>query len=116
MLLTVQQRLQMIGDTIRKVTAQQAAEERKAVDGVVIDVREPAECEADPVADSVAIPRGLLEMKALEMFPDPATPIYIHCASGARAQLAAEQLTKMGYNNVTAITCKLPDVKTALAK
>ena len=31
--------------------------------------------------------------------------IYLHCASGGRAALAAEQLQRIGYKNVKAISC-----------
>lgn len=113
MLLTVQQRLQQLNPKVRKLSAEDACKECKQNSAVVLDVREPSEREASSVDASVLIPRGVLEMKALEKFPDASTPIYIHCASGARAQLAAEQLVNMGYENVTAITCKLADVKSA---
>ncbi|MGB2708812.1 MAG: rhodanese-like domain-containing protein, partial [Pseudoalteromonas nigrifaciens] len=37
-------------------------------------------------------------------------PIYLHCASAARATLGAEALTRVGYENVTVITCKAEKV------
>ena len=42
-------------------------------------------------------------MMAPQHFPDPATPLYLHCASGGRARPSAEQLNRIGYTNVTAI-------------
>jgi rhodanese-related sulfurtransferase len=50
-------------------------------------------------------------MKMLELEKDAAKPIYLHCASGARAKLSAEQLIKMGYENVSVITCSLATIK-----
>ena len=41
----------------------------------------------------------------MEIEKDAARPIYLHCASGARATLGAEALTRVGYENVTVITC-----------
>ncbi|WP_407080220.1 rhodanese-like domain-containing protein [Alteromonas aquimaris] len=105
----MQQRLQSISPLVRKVTAQEAAKECAQNKGTVLDVREPAECETSPVKASINIPRGVLEMKIIEKFKDPNHPFYIHCASGVRAQLAAEQLIHMGYTTVSAITC---DIKT----
>ncbi len=93
---------------IRCATAQQAAQEIAQNGGLVVDVREPSEVECHPVDAAVNIPRGIIEMKMLERVSDPHEPIYLHCASGVRAQLAAEQLIKVGYENVTVITCPVP--------
>ena len=41
----------------------------------------------------------------MEIEKDAARPIYVHCASGTRATLGAEALTRVGYENVTVITC-----------
>ncbi len=116
MLLSVKQRLERIPYPIRTVTAEEASAEVKQNGGTVLDVREAAEREQSPVAGSMHIPRGVLEMQAVEKFKDATVPLYIHCASGARAQLAAEQLIAMGYENVTAITCELKKVQEALGK
>ena len=61
-------------------------------------------------AKSYNIPRGVLEMKITEVCPDANAPIYLHCASGGRARLAAEQLLRMGYLRVAAISCNIDDV------
>ncbi|GGW89886.1 rhodanese-like domain-containing protein [Alteromonas halophila] len=114
MLLTISQRLERIPYPIRTVTAEEANTECQQNGGDIIDVREAAERENDPIDGSIHIPRGVLEMQALEKFKQAEQPLYIHCASGARAQLAAEQLIAMGYQNVSAISCALPAVKDAL--
>tara|TARA_R110002049_G_scaffold297446_1_gene486399 strand:+ start:412 stop:762 length:351 start_codon:yes stop_codon:yes gene_type:complete len=90
-----------------------AAEARKEITknhGLFIDVREPAEVAESPAPGSINIPRGIIEMRILEQHPDPNVPIYIHCATGARASLAAEQLSRLGYKQVTCITCGLEGV------
>ena len=71
---------------------------------LVVDAREPPETAQRPVAGSTNIPRGVLEMKITELTQDPSAPICIHCASGARAVLAAEQLMRIGFTNVKAIS------------
>jgi len=58
-----------------------------------VDVREPSEVTQRPINCSTNIPRGLLEMKITELTQDLSTPICVHCASGDRAALAAEQLS-----------------------
>jgi phage shock protein E len=52
----------------------------------------------------------LLEMKMLQLHPDENLAIFIHCATGARATFAAEQLIRVGYKNVWVVTCMLDDV------
>ncbi len=54
-------------------------------------------------------------MKMLEQVKEAATPIYLHCASGMRAKLAAEQLINIGYENVSVITCSITDINQATA-
>lgn len=75
---------------------------------LVLDVREPAELNADGAIEGVVhIPRGLIEAQA-----DPETGkgndaltakrngggrVHVLCASGARAALSADSLRQMGY-------------------
>ncbi len=77
---------------------------------VVVDVRELQEATQRPVAGSINIPRGVLEMKITEHTQTPSTPICVHCASGARATLAAEQLMRLGFTNVRAINSGIDDI------
>jgi len=96
--------------TVSCIDAKTAINECKNNNGVLIDVREPDEFSKGAVDISLNIPRGILEMKVLALYPEPTQMIYIYCASGARATLATEQLNRLGYENVKAITCKLADV------
>lgn len=115
MLKTVPELLAAIEPPVRKISAQEAAAECANNGGIVIDVREPAEHMSSPAPGAINIPRGVLEMKVLELFKDADKPIYLHCASSARAQLAAAQLAKLGYTNVSVMTCSVPDIQQALA-
>lgn len=110
MLIDIKTRLENIGVNLRTVTAEQAFNELENNGGTLIDVREAAEANEQPVRSALHIPRGVLEMKALEQFKDASTPLYIHCASGVRAKLAAEQLTKLGYENISVVTCSVPTI------
>lgn len=77
--------------------------------GAILDVREPGELSENGEIDgALHIPRGLLEPSAdadskpnkkLLEFKASETPIYVLCASGARALLAAKTLSEMGYNS-----------------
>lgn len=108
MLSTIPDIVAQIKPNTRIITAELASKEMTDNKGMLVDVREPAEREQIVAAGSINIPRGLLEMKMLELEKDPLRPIYLHCASGVRAIFAAEQLTRVGYENVTVISCPMP--------
>ena len=91
--------------------AKTAMQELQQTVGTIIDVREPMELEASPAPQSINIPRGVLEMKVLDLIPEAEHPIYLHCATGARATLAAEQLKRLGYTRVTVITCPVEIIR-----
>jgi len=100
--------------SLNAITAADAAKKCKQENGIVIDVREPAEFAENAASNTVNIPRGLLEMKMLQMYPDENLAIFVHCATGARATFAAEQLKRVGYKNVWVITCVLDDIFSTL--
>ncbi|MEP1446858.1 MAG: rhodanese-like domain-containing protein [Paraglaciecola sp.] len=110
MLKTLPSLLQQASQNVQLVTAKQAALEMSKNHGLLIDVREPAEHAASPAVGAINIPRGVLEMKMLEIEKQPERPIYLHCASSLRAVLAAEQLARVGYSDVSVITCKMDEV------
>ncbi|KXI27832.1 rhodanese-like domain-containing protein [Paraglaciecola hydrolytica] len=111
MLLAVGDLIAQVKQNIRCIDAQTAATEREQNKGLLIDVREPAEHLITPAIGAINIPRGLLEMKMMELEKDPTRPIYLHCATSARAALGAEQLKRVGYENVTVITCKIDEIQ-----
>lgn len=115
MLLTVAELISQVKNQIRCIDAATAASERALNKGLLIDVREPAEHSAKPAFGAINIPRGLLEMKMLELEKDPGRAIYLHCASSARAALGAEQLKRVGYENVSVITCNMDEIQRSCA-
>src|SRR5829696_3774218 len=80
--------------------AEAAVRDRGAV---VLDVREPDEHSQGAIAGAVHIPRGQLESNIESRVPDHATPIVVHCASGARSAFAAKTLTELGYTDVVSM-------------
>ncbi|GHF01560.1 hypothetical protein GCM10011501_33850 [Thalassotalea profundi] len=71
---------------------------------LIIDVREAGEVQTSAIKNSISIPRGVLEIHVTSKCNDVNMPILVHCQTGGRACLATEQLLKMGYKNVKAIT------------
>lgn len=113
MLKTLPELIREVSANVRVLDADSAREEAGDTGGLLIDVREPPEVAADPSPAELNIPRGLLEIKLPEAVQDPARPIYVHCATGGRARLAAEQLQRIGYTRVTAVSCAFDRVREA---
>lgn len=108
MLTSIADLMAQVRKGLRLINIQAAKKEMATRDNaILLDVREPQEVIEQPVNGAVNIPRGVLEMQALQRFTDAQTPLYIHCATGIRASLAAEQLQRIGFENVSVITCDL---------
>ena len=110
MLKTIPEVIAQARQSLNTITAIDAVEKCKHEKGIIIDVREPAEFAEKSGNNTINIPRGLLEMKMLQLHPDENLAVFIHCATGVRATFAAEQLQRVGYNNVWVITCMIDDV------
>jgi rhodanese-related sulfurtransferase len=107
---TIPELVAEIRPNMRCINATEARKEMANIKHLFIDVREPAEVAENPAPGSINIPRGVIEMCILEQCTDANKPLYIHCATGARATLAAEQLKRLGYQKVTIITCGLENI------
>jgi rhodanese-related sulfurtransferase len=70
---------------------------------VIIDVRESDEYAKGYVAGAKHLSRGVLEQKICEVVPDFSNPIVVYCDRGQRAALVAENLIKLGYQNVRSL-------------
>jgi rhodanese-related sulfurtransferase len=68
----------------------------KTPDAVILDVRTRDEATAGKYANSINIPLDELSKHGAELPKD--TKIYIHCTTGARAEMAYKELKKSGFN------------------
>tara|TARA_B110000238_G_C16076853_1_gene417543 strand:- start:434 stop:787 length:354 start_codon:yes stop_codon:yes gene_type:complete len=110
MLITIPDLVNQIKQTVNLISASEALIKYQELSGIIVDVREPNEVNSKVAAGTINIPRGVLEMKMPMLYPDVNQAIFIHCASGIRAIFSAEQLQRLGYKNVWAITCGIDDV------
>ena len=110
-MLSVPELVKLASKGVRRIDANTAFKECRTNDGIIIDVREPGEVSTSPTKANVNIPRGVLEMKISELCNTPDKAIYLHCATGGRATLAAEQLLRIGYTNVNAISCDIEKIR-----
>jgi rhodanese-related sulfurtransferase len=87
---------------------------REPKGALLVDVREDGEFKAGHVPGTVHISRERLEFRIWKPLGYPAKvdlnrKIYVQCASGGRATLAAKQLKDIGFTNVTAVVMDLAD-------
>lgn len=87
-----------------KISSEEARQRlgRGGID-LVLDVRTDPEWALGHYSGAVHIPAGDLAQQAPELISKSAR-IVVYCNTGQRARRAAEQLERMGYNNVRYIT------------
>lgn len=68
-----------------------------------VDVREDNEFAVDHAKGALHLGRGILERDIETVIPDKHAEIVLYCGGGYRSALAAENLSKMGYTNVTSM-------------
>jgi glyoxylase-like metal-dependent hydrolase (beta-lactamase superfamily II)/rhodanese-related sulfurtransferase len=72
-------------------------------DFVVLDVREREAFEAAHIPGAQHLPRGQLELRVNEAFPDPTVRILTYCEVGKVSTLAAATLRRMGFTRAVAL-------------
>lgn len=68
-----------------------------------IDVREESEFARGRLPGARHIGKGVIERDIEQAIPDTSAPIVLYCGGGFRSALAADNLQKMGYTNVTSM-------------
>lgn len=87
-------------DFLKGPDINQGIKEYRATDGaVLLDVRTPSEYREGHIPGSKNVPLQFID-KVADMIDNKATPIFVHCLSGARSRQAASVLQRMGYGNV----------------
>jgi glyoxylase-like metal-dependent hydrolase (beta-lactamase superfamily II)/rhodanese-related sulfurtransferase len=76
---------------------------RQANDLVILDVREGEAFRAGHIPGAVHLPRGQLELRVNEAFPDPTVRIVTCCEVGKISTLAAATLRELGFARVAAL-------------
>lgn len=72
-------------------------------DLVILDVREREQFESGHLPGAMFLPRGQLELRVNEAFPDPTVRIVAVCEFGKISTLAAATLRSLGYAHATAL-------------
>ena len=87
-------------DFLKGPDVNQGVKEYRDTDGaVLLDVRTSGEYAEGHIPGSKNVPLQSID-KVERMIENKATPIFVHCLSGARSRQAAAVLQQMGYTNV----------------
>ncbi len=88
-------------DQIKRISADQFAQEFKLAESMVIDVRKETEYEAEHVEDAYSKPLAFINDWIKDIQPNQ--HFFMHCAGGYRSMIAASILQARGYRNFTEV-------------
>ena len=99
--------LKLVNDAKTRVLECTVEDVKKRLDKgekfVLVDVREESEYAAGHIPGAVHLSKGVIERDVEKAVPDPAAPVVLYCGGGFRSALAADNLQKMGYTNVSSM-------------
>lgn len=91
-------------ERVREITPEETRSRMEADANVVlVDVREESEWEAGHIRGALHIGKGVIERDIETQVPDTDAAIILYCGGGYRSALAADNLQKMGYTNVSSM-------------
>jgi rhodanese-related sulfurtransferase len=89
---------------ILEITPQALKQRMDAHDPLtLIDVRETEEFASGFIANALHLSKGVIERDIEKVIPDTSTPIVVYCSGGFRSALVAQNLTAMGYTQVSSL-------------
>lgn len=89
---------------IREITVEEVrADQESGVEFILIDVREESEFAASRAAGAIHLGKGVIERDIETTVPEFHRKLVLYCGGGYRSALAADALTKMGYENALSL-------------
>ena len=70
---------------------------------ILVDVREESEWEKGHITNSIYIGKGVIERDIEKKINNTEEEIILYCGGGFRSALAADNMQKMGYTNVSSM-------------
>jgi rhodanese-related sulfurtransferase len=96
--------LDLVNDAKRRVKETNVPDVKRRMDAgekfTLIDVREESEWASGHLPGSIHLGKGIIERDIEQRFPAMDAKLILYCGGGFRSALAADNLQKMGYNNV----------------
>jgi rhodanese-related sulfurtransferase len=99
--------LQIVDDAKKRIREVKIDEVKTMLDRgqkfLLLDVREESEYVKDHLPGSIHVGKGIIERDIEERVADMNAPMVLYCGGGFRSALAADNLQKMGYQNVSSM-------------
>ena len=99
--------LKIVNDAKTRVRETTANEVKTRMDRgdkfTLVDVREESEFAKDHLPGALHLGKGVIERDIEARVPDLNTELVLYCGGGFRSALAADNLQKMGYTNVSSM-------------
>jgi len=96
--------LKLVNEAKKKIKETNVADVKRRTDAgeklLLVDVREDNEWAKGHLPGAVHVSRGIIERDIEQRVPDANLKLVLYCGGGFRSALVAENLQKMGYNNV----------------
>ncbi len=96
--------LKLVNEAKKKIKETNVAEVKRRTDAgekfLLVDVREDNEWTKGHLPGAVHMGRGIIERDIEQRVPDTNAKLILYCGGGFRSALVAENLQKMGYDNV----------------
>lgn len=99
--------LRIVNDAKTRIRETDFREIKKRMDAgekmIVVDTREDNEWGRGHIPGAVHLGKGVIERDIEAAIPDKNAPLVLYCGGGFRSALAADNLQKMGYTNVSSM-------------
>jgi rhodanese-related sulfurtransferase len=96
--------LKLVNEAKKRVKEEDFRETKKRMDAnekfILVDTREESEWARGHIPGAIHMGKGVIERDIENTVPDKNATIVLYCGGGYRSALAAENLQKMGYQNV----------------
>ncbi|HKW87470.1 MAG TPA: rhodanese-like domain-containing protein [Candidatus Acidoferrales bacterium] len=99
--------LAIVNDAKKRVKEADYREIKKRLDAgekmILVDTREDNEWARGHLPGAIHLGKGIIERDIEKTIPDKDAPLVLYCGGGFRSALAADNLQKMGYQNVVSM-------------
>jgi rhodanese-related sulfurtransferase len=96
--------LKIVDDAKTRIRETNVQDVKKKIDAgekfLLVDVREESEFAKDHLPGAIHLGKGIIERDIEAQVPELGAEIVLYCGGGFRSALAADNLQKMGYQNV----------------
>src|ERR1700729_410479 len=97
--------LRLVADAKKRIKEEDVQTTKKKLDAgeklILVDTREESEWARGHIPKAIHLGKGIIERDIEKAIPDKSASIVLYCGGGFRSALAADNLKKMGYANVS---------------